>query len=462
MKTRFAPSPTGHIHLGNARTALFNYLFAQGQEGTFLLRIEDTDKTRSEKRLADELMQDLHWLGIAWQEGPGAEGPHAPYWQSERQEIYDLYYAKLIERNLVYPCFCSDEELVLQRKVQLSRGQPPRYAGICRDFTDAQIQAKYDQELPATLRFRVPENSEVVFEDLVKGRQVFLTQNIGDFIIRRADGTPTFFFCNAIDDALMKVSTIFRGDDHLTNTPRQLLIMHALGLTPPQYGHIALILGNDGAPLSKRNGSLSIAELRERGFLSEAVVNYLARLGHYYEQTCWLSPEELAEFFKISTLGTAPARFDEIQLLHWQREAVMRLTEENFWKWCDEATQNLVPKKLRTEFYEAIQPNILFPLEVKHWAEILFGQLSFSEEALAGLRQAGKAYFEKAVALWPASDFKAFTHALGDALQVKGKALFEPLRLALTGQTHGPELVQLEKFLGKEKIQQRLQGALEL
>jgi glutamyl-tRNA synthetase len=450
------------MHIGNARTALFNYLLAKGQQGTFLLRIEDTDKARSQAALADELMRDLNWLGVDWQEGPGIEGPHAPYWQSQRQEIYDVYYAKLVERRLVYPCFCSDEELALQRKIQISRGQPPRYSGTCYGLSDEQVQQKLDAGQKPTLRFHVADDAEIVFEDLVKGRQVFSGQHIGDFIVRRADGSASFMFCNAIDDALMGVTTALRGDDHLTNTPRQILILQALGLPIPQYGHISMILGVDGAPLSKRNGSMSIGELRDAGFLPEAVMNYLARLGHYYEQNCWLSEEELAEFFETKYLGKAPARFDDVQLLHWQKEAVMRMKEAHFWNWVGEATQALVPNDLQLAFYEAIQPNILFPKEAKLWAEILFANMPLSEEVLAGLRAAGKAYFEKALELWPAPDFKTFTKELGTALHLKGKAIFEPLRLALTGQAHGPELAHLHKLLGNEAIQQRLQKALEL
>lgn len=462
MKTRFCPSPTGHMHIGNARTALFNFLFAKGQEGTFLLRIEDTDQARSDAALADELMQDLKWLDIFWQEGPVVGGSHTPYWQSQRQEIYDLYYEKLVERNVVYPCFCSDEELALQRKIQISRGQPPRYAGTCFGLSTDEIQARLSAGHKPTLRFHVPNDVEIIFEDLVKGRQVFSGQHIGDFIIRRADGSASFMFCNAIDDALMGVTTALRGDDHLTNTPRQILILQALNLPIPQYGHISMILGNDGAPLSKRNGSMSIGDLRRQGFLPEAVVNYLARLGHYYEQNCWLSGSELAQFFETKYLGKAPARFDETQLLHWQKEAVLRLQSEHFWAWVGEDVKALVPEESKQAFYEAIQPNIVFPVEASLWANILFGEMQFSEEVLTSLRAVGKSYFEKAVELWPAVDFKSYTKELGAALNLKGKALFEPLRLALTGQGHGPEFAHLKTLLTDAEIAKRLQNSLRL
>jgi glutamyl-tRNA synthetase len=448
------------MHVGNARSALFNFLIAKAQQGAFLLRIEDTDATRSDLALADELMVDLQWLGVHWQEGPQIGGPHAPYFQSQRKEIYDAYYDKLIERNLVYPCFCSDEDLTVQRKIQIARGQPPRYSGLCRNLTAAEVKQKLDAGMQASLRFRVPDAEEIIFDDLVRGKQIFLAQNIGDFIIRRADGSASFLFCNAVDDALMGVDTALRGEDHLSNTPRQLLIMHALQLSSPEYGHISMILGDDGAPLSKRNGSMSIADLRASGFLAKAVVNYLARLGHYYEQNGWLELSELALFFQTKTLGSSPARFDQAQLMHWQREAVMRLDEAAFWQWCGAEIQALVPAQAQQDFFTAILGNVLFPQDVKLWAEILYHNLCFSEAAIKVIQQAARTYFEKALELWPAAEFKLFSKALGQALQLKGHDLFEPLRVALTGQTHGPELGALHKLLGDTEITNRLNQAL--
>ena len=449
------------MHIGNARAALFNYLQARGHQGTFLLRIEDTDKQRSEQALAEFLMKDLEWLEIQWQEGPGVLGPHEPYYQSQRHEIYNAYYEKLVERDLVYPCFCSDDELMLQRKIQISRNQPPRYSGKCAHLTRQDIRAKIDAGETATLRFRVPLEGEVAFEDLVKGRQVFLNKNIGDFIIRRADGSASFIFCNAIDDALMGVTMALRGDDHLANTPRQLMIIRALGLTAPQYGHISLILGQDGAPLSKRNGSMSVGELREQGFLPMAILNYLSRLGHYYDQAFWLNLTELADFFDVTHLGTAPSRFDMTQLMYWQKEAVQRLLEEDFWSWVGEETKALIPEKMQSTFFEAIKGNVVFPSDAQQWVNIIFSSLTFNDEALAEFSKAGKAYFDAALKAWPQANFKSFMKELGAQLQLKGKALFEPMRLALTGRTDGPELAQLDLLLTKDQVRERLQHAKE-
>ena len=467
MKSRFLPIPTGHMHLGNARTALFNYLVALGHDGCFLLRIEDTDQARSERTLADDLMLDLRWLGIYWQEGPGIEGPHSPYWQSQRQAIYDDYYAKLVSLNAVYPCFCSDADLSLQRKVQQAAGQPPRYNGVCRHLTAEQIEAKKASGLKPTLRFRIPENETVSFTDHVKGVQEFQTKIIGDFIIQRADGSASFLFCNAIDDALMGVNCALRGEDHLSNTPRQILILNALGLSAPHYGHISLILGSDGAPLSKRNGSLSIRELRETGFLPIAVRNYLARLGHYYENNDLLSEAELASLFQFKHLGTAPARFDQEQLMHWQRESVLRLTPEDFWQWCD--CKALVPHEQRFAFVEAIQGNVLFPSEAAHWAHIFFSRTPWSAEVYQQLHDNYLVYCQTAHALlleyhqdyFTASEFKAFIQMLGNCLQVKGKSLYEPLRLAITGETHGPDLGTIASLVPISELCHRFARVIE-
>lgn len=258
MKTRFAPSPTGYLTIGNIRTALFCALLAKHENGVFLLRIEDTDKLRSGQEFAEQLEFDLHWLGLDWQEGPQVGGQSEPYFQSQRQAIYDTYFQKLTDQNQVYPCFCSDEELAISRKIQLSSGQPPRYEGTCRNLTQEQINKKLAEGLKPTLRFRVPENQIIEFTDFVRGPQKFLSHEIGDFIIRRGDGSAAFFFCNAIDDSLMEITHVLRGEDHLTNTPRQLMLLQALKLAQPQYGHLALIVGPDGTPLSKRHGSRSI------------------------------------------------------------------------------------------------------------------------------------------------------------------------------------------------------------
>lgn len=311
-KTRFAPSPTGLMHLGNARTALFSALFGD----RFLLRIEDTDRERSRGEFVDELMTDLRWLGLNWDEGPETAEPDEAYFQSRRGAVYQRYYEELEQQGRAYFCFCSPRELEISRKIQMSSGRPPRYSGKCANLSPAEISRNLQEGLEPTLRFRVSKNETVEFDDLVRGPQKFATDDIGDFIIRRADGSSAFFFCNAIDDALMGVTHVVRGEDHLANTPRQMMILAALNLPIPQYAHISLILGDDGAPLSKRNGSRSLNQLREEGYFPVALLNMLARLGHHYDSDDIMDFRTLKARFDLSHLGKSPARFDIVHLDH--------------------------------------------------------------------------------------------------------------------------------------------------
>lgn len=468
LKTRFAPSPTGHIHLGNARTALFNALLARGR-GVFLLRVEDTDKERSKPEYEAGLMADLLWLGLPWQEGadPGEaeRGEAGPYRQSGRDGIYQDFYHRLIEQGHAYPCFCSEQQLAITRKLQLSAGQPPRYAGTCAQLSHEEAQHRLAAGEKPSLRFRVPKGALVEFDDGVRGPQKFKADDIGDFIIRRADGGSSFMFCNVIDDALMGVTLAMRGEDHLTNTPRQILIAQALDLTAPGYAHISLINGMDGAPLSKRNGSRSIRELRELGYFPEAVVNYLARLGHYYEDTRFQSLDELAAGFHLEHLGKSPARYDEDQLRHWQKEAIAQLPAERLWTWLGAETQALVPASARAEFVALVRDSAVFPAEAKAWAEVLFGDaLALSPEAAAVIAGAGVAFYEAALLALEGvgTDFKALAHAVKEASGRKGKDLFMPLRLALTGAEHGPEMSKVTVLLGVARLRARLEAARSL
>lgn len=455
MKTRFCPSPTGYIHLGNARTALFSALLAQSQQGQLLFRVEDTDQTRSKPEYVDAVKTDLTWMHCDWQDGP--------YFQSQRQAVYDEYYEKLIQAKLAYPCFCSEAQLALARKVQRASGKPPRYAGTCCHLSAEDVAAKKAEGLLATLRFHIPENETITFTDFVRGEQRFLTDDIGDFIIRRADGTATFMYCNAIDDALMGVTHVLRGEDHLTNTPRQLLLLKALGLPLPDYGHIALIVGADGSPLSKRHGSQSIQDLRMQGYLSMAIVNYLARLGHTYESNDFLSMSELAKTFVIDRLHKSPARFDEKQLQHWQKQAISALSEQDFWAWLPEVVRQQVPETSKTDFIQAIQTVVLLPDDANAWATAFFAEtLSFTEDSQAILDAAHPDFCQTALtALKTAgADHQAVINHLKETLLIKGKAIFQPLRVALTGQLHGPDMASVFALLGPERLEKRLSAIL--
>lgn len=464
IRTRFSPSPTGMIHLGNARAALFSALYAKCVKGAFILRIEDTDIARSEQKFVDLLKDDLHWLTIYWHEGPDVNGPNGPYFQSQRQDIYKKYYEKLENEERVYPCFCSDQELMLNRKIQLSRGKAPRYPGTCRKLSKEDIAERLAKGLKPALRFRVPEDKNIEFVDLVKGLQKFNSDDIGDFIIRRADNSASFMFCNAIDDSLMEVTHALRGEDHLANTPRQLMILQALNMRAPQYGHLSLIIGEDGAKLSKRQGSFNLHDLREQGFLSPAVMNYLARLSHAYDDPHLLSFDELAEKFHLEKLSRAPARFDYHQLFHWQKEAVMKLDHEAVWLWLGDELKKQVPVASQELFIELMRQNILFPNEAKKWINIFFGdEISVSADHITILKEAGEDFFiaaQQAIAK-QGENLKAVLDELKTILNISGKRLFMPVRIALTGEQNGPELAAIATLLGAEKMQQRFAKARE-
>lgn len=452
-KTRFAPSPTGYLHLGNMRTALFNYLLAKRQSGIFLLRIEDSDAIRSELIYLDSLMQDLRWLGLQWDEGPEQGGDAGPYLQAERMDIYEKYYQQLLDNNQAYPCFCTQEQLALSRKMQNIAGQAPRYAGTCAHLTTDEIAAKKAQGLPFTLRFRVPKKQTVRFEDLVKGQQVFQTDDLGDFIIKRSTHAPAFMFCNAIDDAMMQVTLAVRGEDHLTNTPRQILILEALKLPVPQYGHITLIVGPDSSPLSKRHGAKSIRELRADGYLPEALNNYLARLGHYYPENTLYTLDELAARFTDSQLGRSAARYDENQLAYWQRTSLARLSDAEFWSWLTCEVGDMVPHDKHQAFTTMIRAELVLPKDACIWARRAFTQeLAYTDEARSVLNDTPEEFFKL---IQHENDYEQILEKLKTA-GYKGKALFQPLRAALMGTLQGPELTAWWPLLSQDLRQQRL------
>lgn len=464
FKTRFAPSPSGLLHLGNMRTALFNALLARRNQGVFLLRIEDTDQERSAEEYVRALIEDLRWLGLEWQEGPGADGGAGPYRQSQRDSLYRAYFQRLEAEELAYSCFCPQEQLERVRKRQLAAGQAPRYPGTCARLAPEEVQSKLAAGLKAALRFRVRPLSTVKFEDLVRGPQRFATGDIGDFIIRRTDGSPAFFFSNALDDALMGVTHVLRGEDHLTNTPRQILLLQSLGLPVPRYGHIAMIVGSDGAPLSKRHGSRSVRELRQSGYLPEALCNYLARLGHHYEDPGFLDLDALAAKFGLERLGKAPARFDPQQLHYWQREALAHRDLDSLGRWLAPVVAQQVPADKYPDFVETIRPHVVLPEDARYWATVLFGEeLVLKEQALSIVRGAGPAFFAGAVAAVDryGTDFKAFIAQLKQTTGAKGKALFLPLRVALTGELDGPELARLLSLIGAARVRQRLQSCVQ-
>jgi len=313
-RVRFAPSPTGELHVGNARTALFNWLFARRYGGVLILRIEDTDRVRTSRVYEENLLRDLAWLGIDWDEGPGRGGPCGPYHQSERLPDYREHLEKLIAAGLVYPCYCTDEELEAERLSLVSRKLPPRYLGKCRKLTDEDRQRFAAAGRLAAYRFHVPPET-IAFNDLIRGEMRFAGESLGDFIIVRSNGIPAYNFAVVIDDHLMGVTHVIRGEDHLSNTALQLLLYRALGFAPPQFAHHALILGRDRAKLSKRHGATAVREFRERGILPAALINYLALLGASLGDGKEVSTiAELIAGFTLDRAGKSGAIFDAEKL----------------------------------------------------------------------------------------------------------------------------------------------------
>src|SRR5512139_487629 len=363
--TRFAPSPTGALHLGNARTALFSFLAARASGGRFVLRVEDTDAERSQDALLERQLDELRWLGLRWDEGPDVGGPHGPYRQSERSATYAEAVGALEAQERVYPCFCSPEELRLSRKAQLTAGRPPRYAGTCADLAAGEVARRVAGGARPALRFRVPAGRMVEFDDLIHGPQRFASDDIGDFVIRRGDGSVAFFLGNAVDDAAMGITLVLRGDDHLANTPRQILLLEALGLPVPRYGHLPLLLGPNGSPLSKREGAASLGDLRAQGYLAGALRNYLVRLGHACPAEGWLETAEMAKHFDLGRSSKSAAHFDEAQLRHWQREAVTRSTEAELLEWLAGRLDRVGDAERRSAFVAAVRGNLLFPADVE-------------------------------------------------------------------------------------------------
>jgi len=460
--TRFAPSPTGALHLGNARTALFNDLAARASGGRLVLRIEDTDAERSEESLLQRLLEDLRWLGLEWAEGPDVGGPHAPYRQSERAEKYAHAVAILEAQGRVYPCFCSPEELKLSRRAQLAASRPPRYAGTCAALSAEEVVRRKATGARPALRFRVPAGRKVEFMDLIHGEQRFATDDIGDFVILRADGSVAFFLGNAVDDADMGITLVLRGDDHLANTPRQILLLEALGRPLPQYGHLPLLLGASGAPLSKREGAASLHDLRSQGYLPGALRNYLVRLGHACAHDGWLETDEMPRYFDLARSSRSAAHFDEAQLRHWQREALVRASEAELLEWLGNRVAPLGASARRAAFVTAVRGNLLFPADVEPLVRIVCDREVAPDDTAAGeIAAAGREFFEQAGAAWQThgADFRAWTRAVGAATGRKGAALFMPLRAALTGSTHGPELAPLTALMGTERVAERILAA---
>lgn len=450
VTTRFAPSPTGRLHLGNLRTALFNYLFARREEGRFRLRLEDTDRARNAEGLAQWLLDDLSWLGLQWDGRPA--------YQSDYAARHAHLIQQLIDARRAYRCFCSQSRLAELRRGQRAEGHAPRYDGACAGLSDAEVDRRLQAGERAAVRFRVPAGRSLIIDDLVRGEVRFSTTDIGDFVIARADGSASFFFCNAVDDALDGISHVLRGDDHLSNTPRQLLVLEALGLKPPAYGHLPLVVDADGSPLSKRRGAPTLADLRALGYLPEAINNFLAHLGHAGPAREVLSLTALAEQFDLSRISLSAPRFDPEQLLYWQRQALETLSPPAFSDWVRGAWQGWPEDADVNAFAAWIRPNTRLWPDVQAWAAVVYGEVEPDAPAREALLGAPSGFLDHLEAALTESggDWPTMVSELKTRTGASGKRLFLPLRSALTGRTRGPELAGLLALMPAPRLRRRL------
>jgi nondiscriminating glutamyl-tRNA synthetase len=464
VRVRFAPSPTGFLHVGNVRTALFNWLLAGRFGGTFILRVEDTDAERSKPQYEKQLLSDLRWLGLQWNEGIEQGGEYGPYRQTDRYEIYQKYAQKLREEDKAFRCFCSEEELEKVRQEQLARNETARYSGKCRHLSAAEVEALCNKGTPYTLRLRVRPGT-VGFSDIVFGRIDIETAQISDPVLLRSDGSPTYNFCCVIDDSLMKISHVIRGDGHLSNTHRQILIYEALGTPIPQFAHLSTILGPDGQKLSKRHGATSVEEFRRQGYLPGAMVNYLSLLGWSppNEGQEIMSVDEIKNQFDLTRVLKSPAIFDSVKLDWMNRNyinnadsaSLVDLSKDYF------IEAGLVPAKLDSQTQSWLAQVIdLMKTHVDHLdqlpreAIIVYGFESESPEIDADAREALSMPEGKTVAqeymrqvmeketLLPESHREIVGQVKANTRQ-KGRNLFHPIRAALTGHGSGPELEKL-------------------
>jgi nondiscriminating glutamyl-tRNA synthetase len=452
MRVRFAPSPTGHLHVGNARTALFNWLLARGQNGTFILRIEDTDLERSTRESEGAILDDLRWLGLQWDEGVEVGGPHGAYRQTERMQTYVDHTNRLLAEGKGYYCFCSPETLEAHRKSQLAAGLPPKYAGTCRNLSRDQAAQRMANGEKPVVRLRVPEGRNVTFNDVVRGEVTFHTDVIGDPVLVRSDGIPAYNFAVVIDDALMEVTHVIRGEDHISNTPRQVLLYEAFGYVPPVFAHLSLVMGPDHAPLSKRHGATSVKEFRDKGYLPEALVNYLALIGWSPGQNEELLPaDELARRFRLENVAHSAGVFDEDKLA-WANRHYLKLCAPG-------RLVTLVEPHLRSRGFAV---GDLSP-EARTWLEWILPNLAGSVDRLPQLADRIETIFHWRAPAVPDAEarvvapvlaevlldspplvdretFRAAANRVKDRTGLKGKALFHPIRTILTGAQEGPEL----------------------
>lgn len=476
VRVRYAPSPTGHLHIGNARTALFNYLFARSQGGKFIIRIEDTDQKRNVEGGEESQLRHLQWLGIDWDESIDKDGGYGPYRQSERNDIYKKYYDELLAKDLAYKCYCSAEELEEEREAQIARSEMPRYSGKCSHLSKEEEDKLIAEGREPSIRFRVPKGEIIKFDDMVKGDISFETDGIGDFVIVKKDGTPTYNFAVAVDDHLMKMTHILRGEDHISNTPKQIMVFNAFGWDVPLFGHMTLIVNENRKKLSKRDESIIqfIEQYKNLGYLPEALFNFIALLGWSpVGEEELFTKEQFIDIFDVNRLSKSPALFD-MHKLKWVNNQYVKALDldqvvaltlphlQKAGKVSEQLTEeeNTWVRKLISLYHEQLS----YGAEIVELTELFFKeQIEYNQEAKEVLAEeqvpevmasfAGQ--LERLESLTP-DEIKAAIKAVQKETGHKGKKLFMPIRVAVTGQTHGPELPQSIELLGKETVLNRI------
>ncbi len=474
IRVRFAPAPTGHLHVGGARTALFNYLFARRHQGVFILRVEDTDPARSSDEYYRSIIDALSWLGLEWDEGPEIGGTYGPYRQSERRPIYDEHLRKLRAGDAAYECFCTSEELEERRKNMRDAGAAPRYDGRCADLSPAERARLAKQGLKPCLRFRLDPKADLAFDDLIRGRVEIKAADLDDFVIARPDGLPTYNFVCAVDDATMAISHVIRGEDHISNTPRQIAVYRALGLEPPVFAHVPLLLGPDKSRLSKRHGAKPVLEYKEDGYLPEAFVNFLALLGWSYDDARELfTLEELKKAFSLERVTKKGAVFDADKLT-WMNGVYLRklsgdelfvrsrpwLEKAGFVGEEDDARAALARAALALE-----REKIKTLSEAPSLVQFFFtGKIEYDEraaESLLKLPGGADVLRDVAEACAALPDFTAevlekTVRALAKEKGVSAAKVIHAMRAALSGRTAGPSLFEMAALMGRRQVVERL------
>lgn len=482
VRFRFAPSPTGKLHIGGARTALFNWAAARRLGGKFLLRVEDTDRERSTPEFEAAILEGLRWLGLEWDEGPDVGGEHGPYRQSERQEEHLGVAARLFQAGWAYRCFCSSERLEALREEQRAKKENPRYDGHCKEVDDAEAVRRIEAGERPVLRFKVPAG-ETEFEDLIRGRVRFDNREVDDWIMVRADGSPTYNFVVVCDDSHMKVTHVVRGEEHLTNTPKQILLYDALGLDRPQFAHLPLILGADKKKLSKRTGDTALSDYQEKGYPPEAVLNFLALQGWALDgETEVFTLEELCQNFDLKDVSKGGSIFDE-QKFRWlagetiRRQSVAQLAERGGPFLVAAGLLGEAELDQRRGWVEAacatVQERVELYSELPEKLAYLFAAddaVAYEEKALAKVQKGtdpkgtlgsyGEWLRPRLEGGVDADGLRAETKAWIGEQGLKMPALFQPLRVALTGALGGPDLFDVMALLGSEKTLRRIEAGL--